>query len=103
MTNLDFSKLWISKLHQESGLADVPGLRAQYYHVNQQAEQTTDTCYSGGIRGIVELEVLSAIQNAMGNQIPIQACFDLIVGTGYGTRRCDILDSANKLSEQLVG
>jgi len=61
------------------------------------------TYCSGGIRGIVELEVLSAIQKAMGGQIPIQACFDLIIGTGYAAQRCNIVDFANKLSEQLVG
>ncbi|KAF2814425.1 uncharacterized protein BDZ99DRAFT_555088 [Mytilinidion resinicola] len=34
----------------------------------------------GGIRGIVELEVLRAIQVDPGNQIPIRAFFDLMVG-----------------------
>ena len=53
-----------------------------------QIEQIADIHHSGGIRGIVELEVLSAIQKAMGNKIPLQACFDLIVGTGYGVKRC---------------
>lgn len=41
--------------------------------------------YRGGIRGIAELEVLSEIQKllgaAKGPLIPIQAFFDLIVGT----------------------
>jgi patatin-like phospholipase/acyl hydrolase len=36
---------------------------------------------SGGIRGIVELEVLRAIQKVVGDGIPIRAFFDLIVGT----------------------
>ena len=35
----------------------------------------------GGIRGIVELEVLRAIQERLNNRIPIRAFFDLIVGT----------------------
>lgn len=35
----------------------------------------------GGIRGIVELEVLRAIEQVLGGRIPIQAFFDLIVGT----------------------
>lgn len=39
------------------------------------------TYLRGGIRGIVELEVLRAIQKAVGEQIPIRAFFDLIVGT----------------------
>ncbi|KAF2128735.1 hypothetical protein P153DRAFT_340903 [Dothidotthia symphoricarpi CBS 119687] len=38
----------------------------------------------GGMRGIVELEVLRAIRNQLGIQIPIQAFFDLIVGTSTG-------------------
>ncbi|KAF8847153.1 hypothetical protein BDZ45DRAFT_811773 [Acephala macrosclerotiorum] len=38
----------------------------------------------GGIRGIVELEVLHAIQEEISDQIPIQAFFDLIVGTSTG-------------------
>ena len=36
----------------------------------------------GGIRGIVELEVLKAIQLSLHVQIPLQAFFDFIVGTG---------------------
>lgn len=36
---------------------------------------------SGGIRGIVELEVLREIELYLGGHIPIQAFFDLIVGT----------------------
>jgi patatin-like phospholipase/acyl hydrolase len=39
------------------------------------------TLKSGGIRGIVELEVLYAIQKSLGEGIPIRALFDLIVGT----------------------
>ena len=38
---------------------------------------------SGGIRGILELEILRAIELALGDKIPIQAFFDLIVGTRY--------------------
>lgn len=38
----------------------------------------------GGIRGIVELEVLRAIEQALGGEIPVQAFFDLIVGTSTG-------------------
>ncbi len=37
--------------------------------------------YRGGGRGIVELEVLRAIENALGGKIPVQRFFDLIVGT----------------------
>ena len=38
---------------------------------------------SGGVRGIIELEVLRAIESKLGNSLPIQAFFDLIVGTRY--------------------
>ncbi|KAF1927873.1 FabD/lysophospholipase-like protein [Didymella exigua CBS 183.55] len=38
----------------------------------------------GGMRGIVELEVLRAVQKQLGDHIPIQAFFDLIVGTSTG-------------------
>lgn len=35
----------------------------------------------GGVRGIIELEVLRAIERAIGGRIPVQRFFDLIVGT----------------------
>lgn len=38
----------------------------------------------GGIRGVVQLEVLRAIEQAMGGHLPIQCFFDLIVGSGTG-------------------
>lgn len=38
----------------------------------------------GGMRGIVILEVLRRIQHELGNRIPIQDFFDLIVGTSTG-------------------
>ena len=38
----------------------------------------------GGIRGIVQLEVLRAIEQSLGGYLPIQSFFDLIVGTGTG-------------------
>lgn len=38
----------------------------------------------GGVRGIVELVVLRAVQNELGEEIPLQDCFDLIGGTGAG-------------------
>ena len=43
--------------------------------------------FSGGMRGILELEILRAIKRALGGGIPIQAFFDLIVGTRYGSTR----------------
>jgi patatin-like phospholipase/acyl hydrolase len=41
----------------------------------------TDSLPSGGMRGIVELEVLKAIEYHIGVGIPVRAFFDLIVGT----------------------
>ena len=37
----------------------------------------------GGVRGIVELEVLRAIERELPANIPITSFFDLIVGTRY--------------------
>ena len=38
----------------------------------------------GGIRGIVQLEVLRAIEQTLGGYIPVQSFFDLMIGTGTG-------------------
>lgn len=38
----------------------------------------------GGIRGIVELSILQQIEMALGTGLPIQAFFDLIIGTSTG-------------------
>ncbi|KAK1491219.1 hypothetical protein CTAM01_10334 [Colletotrichum tamarilloi] len=43
-----------------------------------------DVSYSGGVRGIVELHVLRAIERVFGERLPIQLFFDLIVGTSTG-------------------
>lgn len=43
----------------------------------------SNNIYRGGIRGIVELEILRLIERAMGGRMPIQSFFDLIVGTRY--------------------
>jgi len=37
----------------------------------------------GGVRGIVELEILKLIQDKLPPLIPIRSFFDLIVGTRY--------------------
>ncbi|QDS77600.1 hypothetical protein FKW77_001933 [Venturia effusa] len=42
------------------------------------------TLDGGGMRGIVELETLRAIEDAMDVNLPIQCFFDLIVGTSTG-------------------
>ena len=43
----------------------------------------TYSLYRGGIRGIVELEILRLIENVWGGGLRIQDFFDLIVGTRY--------------------
>jgi patatin-like phospholipase/acyl hydrolase len=40
--------------------------------------------HSGGIRGIVELEILRQLEKELGDLISIQSLFDLIVGTSTG-------------------
>ncbi|KAF2680909.1 FabD/lysophospholipase-like protein [Lentithecium fluviatile CBS 122367] len=42
------------------------------------------TLDGGGVRGIVELEILRAIELELDDKVPIQAFFDLIVGTSTG-------------------
>ncbi|KAK4626402.1 85/ calcium-independent phospholipase A2 [Fulvia fulva] len=38
----------------------------------------------GGVRGIIQLEVLRAIEHALGGHLAVQSFFDLIVGSGTG-------------------
>lgn len=38
----------------------------------------------GGIRGAVQLEILRGIEQAIGNRLPVQAFFGVMVGTGTG-------------------
>ena len=44
------------------------------------SQEAANIASSGGIRGIVEIEILKAIQARLG-KIPIQAFFDLVIGT----------------------
>ena len=44
---------------------------------------TANRAYSGGVRGIVELEVLLRIEQVLGGRISIVKFIDLIVGTRY--------------------
>ncbi len=37
--------------------------------------------FRGGVRGIVQLELLAALEKQLGGQIPLAMFFDLIVGT----------------------
>ncbi|KAK4185147.1 hypothetical protein QBC35DRAFT_538384 [Podospora australis] len=38
----------------------------------------------GGIRGVVELVILQAIEDELGGHVPVQEFFDLVVGTSFG-------------------
>jgi hypothetical protein len=38
----------------------------------------------GGVRGIVELEILRQLETELGDMINIQSFFDLIIGTSTG-------------------
>jgi patatin-like phospholipase/acyl hydrolase len=42
------------------------------------------TLDGGGVRGLVELKLLKAVESALGGKIPIQRFFDLIGGTSTG-------------------
>jgi patatin-like phospholipase/acyl hydrolase len=51
--------------------------------MNNATSNTLTISLSGGIRGIVELEVLRQMQKSLGVNISITEFFDLIVGTRY--------------------
>ena len=44
------------------------------------------TLDGGGVRGIVELVLLERLSSTLGLDIPMQECFDLIIGTSTGKR-----------------
>jgi hypothetical protein len=45
----------------------------------------------GGVRGIIELEILEQIQKIIGGAIPVKELFDLIIGTSIGMCTLDFL------------
>lgn len=51
--------------------------------ISSNCGKDTDDRNRGGVRGIVELVLLNAIQKELGPHVPIQDFFDLIVGTRY--------------------
>lgn len=53
------------------------------YATPKKLASCADIENSGGIRGIVQLQVLKAIERVLGPKLPIQNFFDLMVGTGY--------------------
>lgn len=50
----------------------------------------------GGIRGVVQLEVLHAIEQCLGGRIQVQSFFDLVVGTGTGGLLAVALSTKNR-------
>lgn len=61
-----------------------PGSTWKLYTKPKAAGVRILTLDGGGIRGIVELEILRQIEQSLGVQIPVQAFFDLVVGTSTG-------------------
>jgi hypothetical protein len=43
---------------------------------------TMANIFSGGARGIIQLEILRLIEKELSGKIPLQLFFDLIVGSG---------------------
>ena len=60
--------------------ADPLSRRVSFHH---EISGTLTELYSGGMRGIVILEVLRRVQKQLGGQIQFQEFFDLIVGTRW--------------------
>ena len=60
--------------------------------------------HSGGMRGIVILEVLRQVQNQIGGQIQFQEFFDLIVGTRSvtGPRPLPVVIDVRSLRAELI-
>lgn len=52
------------------------------FYNSPREKSFADLGHSGGIRGIIELEVLKHIEDALGG-LPIRCFFDLIVGTRF--------------------
>ena len=50
----------------------------------------------GGVRGVVQLEVLHAIEQCLGGVIQVQSFFDLVVGTGTGGLLAIALSTKNR-------
>jgi len=56
----------------------------------------------GGVRAIVQLEVLRAIEQTIGSHLPIQNFFDLIVGTGSGGMLAVALSMKDRTVESCI-
>lgn len=64
---------------------DAPWEEQMTYNLkSQEAGVCTLSLDSGGVRGIVQLETLRAIEQALGGYVPVHRFFDLIVGSGTG-------------------
>lgn len=67
-------KLWCSRTHTRR----VSSIASKRIRLNML------TLHRGGVRGIVELEILRQLEKELGDLISIQSFFDLIVGTSTG-------------------
>jgi hypothetical protein len=76
---LRFTAPWFLKFKPDLAGVRILSLDG-YVLISINYHPKTNSC-SGGIRGIVELEVLRELEIYLGGHIPIQAFFDLIVGT----------------------
>jgi hypothetical protein len=75
-----FPTPWILKFKPDFAGVRILSLDGYYCSILQKSYDML-MFNSGGIRGIVELEVLREIERSLGDKIPIQNFFDLIVGT----------------------
>lgn len=74
---------WRIHFKPESAGVRVLTLDGHVFTVSDDENMHQLTMRSGGIRGIVELETLKGIENALGGKLRIQNLIDLIVGTRY--------------------
>ncbi|KAK4233321.1 hypothetical protein C8A03DRAFT_38972 [Achaetomium macrosporum] len=56
----------------------------EYLHLPRNAGRRLLCLDEGGVRAIIELVILVALQKRLGDSIPLQDCFDLIGGSGAG-------------------
>ncbi len=60
------------------------GQPPSYLVLPQHVGRRILTLDGGGVRGLIELRILAAVEKRLGGKIPIQAFFDLVGGTSAG-------------------
>ncbi len=86
-------------LHPEEGPWEVPTV-VRYKPVG--AGVRILSLDGGGVRGIAQLELLCAIQNALGGHMLVQTFFDLVVGTGTGGLIAAVLQTEGQNVERCL-